>query len=504
MESTTTIQLELRLEGDCLTGTALNGHGRREFTGWIGLLAAIDGLVGGRATFTAQEEPMSIEIAPPSLVQPGHAGFDQARQAFNLALEQRPELVARPADEREVIELVRYARANGLRIAPQRTGHNAGPIDWERPALLLRTDAMQGVTIDAAARTARVNAGVKWNDIVDDLSELGLAALHGSARDISIVGYSLGGGQGWLGRKHGLQANSVTAIELVTADGEFVRADHQNEPELFWALRGGGGNFGVVTALEFDLYPLAELYAGALLYDFERGGEVLHAWREVIADAPEEISSVFKLLQLPDLPEIPDPLRGNSFAVVTAAVLGGEADGSDFLEPLRRLGPAMDTFAMVPPAALSYLAQDPEDPLPYTSAHHLLGELPGEAVDKLIEVGGAGSGSPLLMIELRHLGGALARSGPNHGAYAAMNGEYILFALGAVMGPEAAPAMAEAVDRVAAAMEPWRSGWYLNFVERQFDMSRVFDAETWRRLQAVKAKVDPDGVFLSNHQITLP
>jgi FAD/FMN-containing dehydrogenase len=290
----------------------------------------------------------------------------------------------------------------------------------------------------------------------------------------------------------------------VTADGELVRADRDNEPELFWALRGGGGNFGVVTALEFDLYPLAELYAGALLYPFERGDEVLRSWCEVTADAPEEITSVFKLLQLPDLPEIPEPLRGNSFAVVTAAVLGEEDDGAEFLQPLRELGPMMDTFAMVPPAALSYLAQDPEDPLPYTSSHHLLGELPGEAVDKLIEVGGAGSGSPLLMIEIRHLGGALARAEAHHGACAGMNGEYLFFALGGVMAPEDAPVMTAAVDRVAEVMEPWRSGWYLNFVERRFDMSRAFDAQTWRRLQEVKAAIDPDGVFRGNHEIPLP
>jgi FAD/FMN-containing dehydrogenase len=445
-----------------------------------------------------------MTIAQPRIVSVGAPDFDQSRLAFNLTVDQRPQEIAFPSDAAEVASIVRRAREQGLRITSQRAGHGAQPLDWERPGLLLRTDAMQGVTVDADARTARVNAGVKWGDIVDDLSELGLAALHGSARDISIAGYSLGGGLGWLGRKHGLQTNSVSAFELVTADGELVRADRDNEPELFWALRGGGGNFGVVTALEFDLYPLAELYAGALLYPFERGHEVLRAWCEVTADAPEEITSVFKLLQLPDLPEIPEPLRGNSFAVVTAAVLGGEEDGAEFLEPLRQLGPIMDTFAMVPPAALSYLAQDPEDPLPYTSSHHLLGELPGEAVDKLIEVGGAGSGSPLLMIEIRHLGGALARAEPHHGACAAMNGEFIFFALGGVMAPEEAPVMIAAVDRVAEVMEPWRSGWYLNFVERRFDMSRAFDAETWRRLQEVKAMVDPDGVFRGNHEIPVP
>ncbi len=441
---------------------------------------------------------------PSGVVRSGDPGFDEARQAFNLTVDQRPAQVAFPSDAREVAALVRGAREQGLRIAAQRTGHNAVPIDWERPALLLRTDLMQGVAIDAAARSARVNAGAKWGDLVDDLSELGLAALHGSARNIGIAGYSLAGGLGWLGRKHGLQTNRVTAIELVTADGELVRADHDNEPELFWALRGGGGNFGVVTALEFDLIPVAELYAGALLYDFERGDEVLRAWRELTADAPEEITSVFKLLQVPPLPEIPEPLRGNSFAVVMATVLGDETAGAELLEPLRRLGPSMDTFGMVPPGALSYLAMDPEDPLPYTSSHHLMSELPAEAIDALIELGGAGSGSPLTMIELRHIGGALARSEPHHGAYAAMSGEYALFALGGILAPEDGPVMGKAVRRVTAAMEPWRSGWYLNFVEHDFDMSSAFDAETWRRLQETKARVDPDGVFVANHAITVP
>ena len=450
-------------------------------------------------SIASKEEPP----APSTVIRAGAPDFDRARQAFNLAVDQRPRQIAYPLDAREVATLIRGAREQGLRIAAQRAGHGAQPIDWERPALLLRTDAMQGVKIDAVARTARVNAGAKWDDIVDDLSELGLAALHGSARDIGIAGYSLGGGMGWLGRKHGLQANSVTAIELVTADGELVRADHENEPELFWALRGGGGNFGVVTALEFDLFPVEELYAGALFYDFERGGEVLHAWREMTADAPDEMTSVFKLLQLPDLPELPEPVRGKSFAVVTAAFLGGETEGAALVGPLRRLGPGMDTFAMVPPVALSYLAMDPEDPLPYTSSHHLMGDLPAEAVEKLIEIGGAGSGSPLTMIELRHAGAALARPASHHGAYSTMDGEYVLFALGGILALEDAPVMVEAVDRVAAAMEPWRSGWYLNFVERNFDMSRAFDAETWRRLQETKARIDPDGVFLANHEITL-
>jgi FAD/FMN-containing dehydrogenase len=504
--STTTIRLELRSEDEYLTGHATGGGGaRREFTGWIGLLAAIDELVsGGSVTTTYQEECMSIEIAPASVIRPGEDGFEQGRQAFNLTVDQRPELIAYPADEREVIALVRQARAQGLRVAPQRTGHNAGPIDWERPAMLLRTDAMQGVEIDAAGRRARVRAGAMWMDLVDDASEMGLAALHGSARDIGIAGYSLGGGVGWYARKHGLQTNAVTAIELVTADGELVRADHDNEPELFWALRGGGGNFGVVTALEFDLFPIAEVFAGMLLFPIERADEVLHAWHEwTAAGLPDEVTSVGSLLSVPDIDGVPDMVRGRSFARVEAAYLGTEADGAELMRPLRELGAEIDTFAMVPPVALSYLHMDPDTPIPYAGTSRMLGDLSAGAIDDLLAAAGPGSGSQLLMAELRHLGGALARPAPHHGARSTLDGSYLMFGAGLVMAPEQAPSVEADCARLSDALAPYDSGSaYLNFVEEEdFDVSRAFSAESWERLRRVKDDLDPDGLFLANHEI---
>ena len=487
--STTTIHLELRYEDDCLSGRAVNGGGQRDFTGWIGLLAAIDELIG-----PSRKTPV---------VRPGDATYDQARQAFNLTVDQRPDLIAYPADEQEVIDLVRQARQQGLRIATQRTGHNAGPIDWERPAMLLRTDAMQGVEIDAARAHARVRAGAMWMDLVDDASEMGLAALHGSARDIGIAGYSLGGGLGWYGRKYGLQANSVTAIELVTADGELIRADHENEPELFWALRGGGGNFGVVTALEFDLYRVAEVYAGMMLFPIERADEVLHAWHEwTAAGLPDEVTSIGSILSLPDLPEVPELLRSKSFARVEVAYLGTEAEGAELTHGLRALGPEIETLMMVPPVALSHLHMDPDTPMPYSSTTRMLGDLPAKAIDDLIGAVGPGSGSSLLMAELRHLGGALGRSAPHHGAHATMDGTYLMLAGGAIMGPEDAPVVAADAARLSDALAPYDSGGaYLNFVERSFDASRAFDPESWRRLRQVKADVDPDALFLANHEI---
>jgi FAD/FMN-containing dehydrogenase len=359
---------------------------------------------------------------------------------------------------------------------------------------------MQGVEIDAANRTARVRAGARWLDMVDDLSDMGLSALHGSARDIGIAGYSLGGGVGWQARKRGMQTNSVTAIELVTADGELIRVDRDNEPELFWALRGGGGNFGVVTALEFDLYPLEQVYAGAMFFPFERGAEVLHAWHEWTADVPDEITSVGRLMRFPDMEEVPEFVRGQDFAILEAAFLGDEADGVELTRPLRELGPVMDTFAMVPPAALSWLHMDPEDPVPYASDTLMTGDLPSSAIDDIVAT--VTPESQLLSVEVRHIGGALARSAPHHGARDVLDGSYLMFAVGLALTPEQHGEVRAEAAAAREALLPHASGSeYLNFVEEDYDVSRAFSAESWRRLVQVKADVDPDGLFLANHQI---
>jgi FAD/FMN-containing dehydrogenase len=200
------------------------------------------------------------------VVLPGDPGWDDARSAFNLLLDQHPAAVAFPADAADVATAVAYARAAGLRVAPQATGHNQGPLGALEDTLLLNVSALQEVRIDAGERQVRVGAGAKWDRVAPRLSAHGLAGLHGSSPDVGIAGYSLGGGIGWLSRKYGMQANAVTALELVTAGGDLVRADADHHPDLFWALRGGGGNFGVVTAIEFAVHPVDELYAGALFF----------------------------------------------------------------------------------------------------------------------------------------------------------------------------------------------------------------------------------------------
>jgi hypothetical protein len=399
---------------------------------------------------------------------------------------------------------VEFARARGLRVAPQGTGHNASAIASLERTILVKTSALRDVEIDPAARRARVGAGVLWAEVTGPASEHGLAPLAGSSPDVGVVGYTLGGGLSWLGRKHGLAANSVVAIELVTADGRVVRCDRDTEPDLFWALRGGGGSFGVVTAIEFVLYPAPHVYAGAMLWPWERATEVLKRYVEWCRTAPDAISTSARLLQVPPLPDIPEPVRGRQFVAIDGAYLGDEAAAAEVLAPLRALEPEIDMFAAIPAAALSHIHMDPEQPVPGHGDGMLLDELTPAAIDALVAIAGPGSGSPLLSVELRQLGGALAVPRADHGALAKLGGAFALFAVGMTTTPEAGAAVAARVDRVIAAMDPWDAGpRYLNFTERPADASAFFPDGTLRRLRAVNRANDPGDMLCANHPVAV-
>ena len=437
-----------------------------------------------------------------TVVVAGDAGWDAARTGFNLALDQSPAAVAFPADEHDVAAIVRYASEHGLRVAPQATGHNPGPLGDLSDAILLSVSGMTDVSIDAAARRVRVGAGTTWEMVTPQLSELGLAALHGSSPDVGIAGYSLGGGMGWLARKHGLQTNSVTTIELVTADGRLLRTDAATDPDLFWALRGGGGNFGVVTAIEFAVYPVAELYAGTMFFPFERAAEVLHAWTAILPSLPDEMMTWASLLHFPDAPEVPEPVRGGSFAVVSAAYLGDEADGRELLQPVADLGPLMDTFAMVPPIALAEMAMDPRDPLPYALGHDLLDDLPADAVDDLLAAAGPGSAPPLAMVQLRHMGGALARREPNAGARATLPGDDLAARARRGRGRGVArPRSTRAIAAVRGALAPHGRATTRTSSRSRPTPARSSTTVTWARLREVKAVYDPADLFKGNHHV---
>jgi FAD/FMN-containing dehydrogenase len=437
------------------------------------------------------------------VVLPYDERYDQARSGFNVLIDQQPSAVVFPEDERDVVAAVDYARRAGLQVAPQATGHNQGPLGELGGTLLLNVSRLQDVRFDLAEHRVRVGAGVKWQSVAPRLSAHGLAGLHGSSPDVGIAGYSLGGGIGWLSRKYGMQTNAVTAIEIVTADGELRRVDRDHEPELFWALRGGGGNFGVVTAIEFSVVELEEVYAGALFFPFEQSGEMLHTWSAMLPALPEEMMTWASLLHFPPLPDVPAFARGRSFAVVMAAYQGDAAEGAALLRPLRDLGPVRDTLTTVPPVVLGDLAMDPYDPLPFHSGHQLLDGLPPRAIDDLMAAIGpeSGRGPALTMLQLRHMGGALGRAPEGAGARATLPGEVSLFALGAVPEPQFDEPVRAALAAATTATAEHVVGDYPNFVEEPADASAFFDPATWARLRSVKTAYDPDDRFRGNHHV---
>jgi hypothetical protein len=433
---------------------------------------------------------------------PGDEGWDAARRAWNLAVDQRPALVAFPESAADVVEIVAYARRHALRVAPQATGHDAAPLAIDGD-ILLKTERMRNVSIDPAAPTARVDAGTRWADVTEGAAAYGLAALAGSAPDVGVVGYMLGGGISWLARRYGLGANSVTAVEIVTADGRLRRVDADHEPDLFWALRGGGGSFGVVTAIELRLYPVAEVYAGVLFFPLERAGQVLNAWREWIADVPDEVTSVGRILQFPPIPDLPAPIRGRSFVVVEAAFVTDWFAASTILRPLRELHPAMDTFRTIPVQDLRYLHMDPEQPVSGHGDGTLLRDFDAAAVDALVNVAGIHARSPLLSVEVRHLGGALAVDPPGSGALARIDAEFAMFALGATPTPESQTAVERHVAAVKRALEPWDAGRaYMNFTQSKADGHALWGADAHARLRRVKAKWDAFDLFRADHPVT--
>jgi FAD/FMN-containing dehydrogenase len=439
--------------------------------------------------------------SPELLVFPGQPGWDEARRAWNLSVDQRPAAVALPETVDDVVAAIDHARAAGLRVAVQGTGHGAGstPLDG---ALLINTARMIGVAVDADARVARVAAGTVWRDVVDAAVDHGLTALHGSAGDVGVVGYSLGGGIGWLARKHGLASASVLSAEVVTPDGEVVRADADVNTELFWALRGGGGSFGVVTEIEIALYPVAEAFAGWLVWPAGRAVEVLARWAEWTTEAPEEMTSIGRLLQLPPIPEVPEPLRGRELVVVEAAFMGDEADGRKLLRPLVELEPELDTFAIVPARDLMDLHRDPPGPAPGRGEGWLLDSFDGSVASAVVDAAGMDGTSPLLSVEVRHLEGALGRPDPSGGALSQLDAPYAMYSIGIAAGPEAIGAIDERLGALRCATERWLSRRrYFNFAERDVDPVSFYANGDYGRLTAIREEVDPHGLLQAKHTI---
>jgi FAD/FMN-containing dehydrogenase len=423
---------------------------------------------------------------------PGDPGYDAARLPWNIAIDQRPAAVALPRSAAEVATVVRVAAEAGLRVAPQSTGHNAGPLAAQGldDVVLLRTSEMATAIADPARGIVRVEGGAIWEPAVEAAAAHGKAVLHGSSPDVGIAGYSLGGGIGWYARKLGI------------GDGSLVRADATTNPELFWAVRGGGGSFGVVTALEFRMYDIETAYAGMLMWDLAHIEPVLREWAAWAPAAPDEVTTAFRAMRLPDMPDLPDFLRGRQLVVIDGAVLDSDERGVELLAGLRALRPELDTFARVPAKSLVRLHMDPEGGAPFASDSAMLSSFPDAAIDAFITEAGPDATTSLLMAELRQLGGALGRAHEGGGVLNRLDAQFVTFGGGMAMTPEmGAQAHADAV-RLTEALAPFDNGrQYLNFAENPVDTRSAYAADVWTQLTGIRSAVDPHGVFAANHPV---
>ena len=440
-------------------------------------------------------------ISAPAIL-PDDPGYDDARRAWNLAADQRPAAIVVARSAADVVAGVRLARQHGLRIVPQGTGHLASAVPDLEDALLLRT-AIGGVEVDPGARRARVGAGAIWQDVVDAVTPHGLAALSGSSFDVGVMGYTLGGGCSWLARAKGLAANNVHAIEVVTVDGRLVRADATTEPDLFWALRGGGGNFGVVTAIEIELFPITEVVGGMTVWPAAQAREVRAAWATWAPTAPDAVTTSLRLLRLPPLPEVPEPLRDVPVVVVDGAVLADAPEAAAMLAGFRAVGtPIMDTWATMSPAGLLEIHMDPPEPTPALGDTTCLRELDAVAIEALLAAVDPDEVAPLLFAELRQLGGALGRVPDGAGARGAFDGAFLLFGVGVPTDPAVAAALDARLAEMLRAMRPWSDGTkYLNFAERGGDASDAYGDGVYERLRAIRGVWDPEERLVASHRI---
>ena len=431
---------------------------------------------------------------------PGDPGYDMASSPWNLQVQHHPAAVAYPASPGEVADVLRAARRAGLQVAPQGTGHGAAPLDGHLgESVLLHTAGLNEMSIDVAGRRARVGAGVLWGDLAEAIGRDGLIGLHPSAPDVGVVGYSIGGGIGWYARRLGLQCHSITAAEIVLADGSIVRASADEEPELFWGLRGGGMPLGVVTALEFDLYPLDTVVAGFLAWDRTQVERVLPAWSHWTASAPEAATTSLRLVTAPPLPHIPAELHGRELVVIDGAVLGDDESAAEILAPLRALRPEFDTVERVPAPSLVRLHLEPEGPTPGYASSRLMSGLPDDAIAAVLDIAGPGAADGPDITEFRQLGGALHR--PYEGAaLSSLDGEFLVLGFGLRPDPAEWDEAREHAVRLLDALEPWQTGHeYLPMLDDRSDTRKAFPPGVHARLSALRAAVDPDRLFVGPH-----
>lgn len=435
---------------------------------------------------------MTLDITG-RVLRPGDDGFDDARTGYQLALPHRPDLVVAAAGTADVVAAVRHAAAHGLPVAVQATGHGrAAPIEG---GVLIHTGAMNEVEVDPASRTAWVGAGTRWEKVVAAAARHGLAPPSGSSPHVGAVGYTLGGGLGLLARRRGYAADHVREFELVTADARV----HRLTPgaELFRALLGGGGNFGVVTGMRIGLLPITRVYGGGLY--FPASARVLAAWRDWTADVPDELTSTVGMVPMPDLPMVPEPLRGRHVVHIRVVFEGDAETGERLVAPLRAAGPVLlDTLGVLPYTETGTISGDPPFAHAYTGRSAMLADLGPGDVDTVYELAGPDAAVPCV-VQVRHLGGALAR--PSAAVIGHRDARYALHVLSALDDADTGK-IADVHRGLIEALYPM--GTFLNFhygPATDEQVRAAFAPDVYADLVRLKARHDPGGMFHASFTI---
>lgn len=434
-----------------------------------------------------------------ALHTPDEPGYDALVTPWNLAVPMRPAAVVAARTAEDVVASVRFAGDHGLTAGVQATGHGAE--SSLSGHLLIATKGLDECTVHADEGWARVGAGVKWARLVAAAAPYGLAGVNGSTTDVGIVGYTTGGGVGPMARTYGINADRVRAFEVVTGDGEFRRVTPTEHPDLFFALRGGKGAAGIVTAMEFELVRMPEFYGGAVYFDGADAAAVVDRWRGWSDALPEEGTTSFVLFQLPPLPEVPPPLAGRMTLGVRFLWTGEPEEGARLLDEIRAVAPVILDDAMLRPySEIDHVHADPVDPMPVTDPAMLLTCFPAEAAERLFEVAGHGSGSPQVMVEVRHLGGAYARESRFPSAFAHRAARFSVLAVGMAPDPRALPHAAE----LFAALADWDTGGVWPNFGPPHDAAtgrRAYDPAILARLADVVRTYDPLGVLQAGHYV---
>lgn len=427
------------------------------------------------------------------VVGPTDEGWDDIRRPWNRRVDQRPMAVVEVGNTSDVVSAVCFAAERGLRVSTQPTGHGAGA--RLEDAIVLHTGRWRGVTLRPDLRQATVEPGARWGDLLAATHRAQLTGLPGTSPGLSVTGYSLHGGVGLLARPFGFAANDIIGADVVTANGQVVRADAESHSELFWALRGGGGGFGVVVGLDVRLHPAPDLYGGQLIWSFDHARVVLDGWRHWTDDLPAELTSMAAVVTLPPVPAVPEALRGQTIVAVTLCYAGRPADADRWVSFLRGLAPLLgDSLRPLGVGELGRLRNDPSEPIATRVRAETLSDLPASAIDAIVEAAAPVGDSPLGLVEIRHLGGALARPDAGHGAAGHLDQPFLVESVGyMVETPDQDGSVQACETRLAQALEPCGRGVIpASFADPTLDSDRVFDPATRRRLRAVKADVDPD------------